>query len=317
VELLPVPAQQAAQYLVRVGISPVRPGCRALAARLMESPDSALARALAQPLMLALLRDRLAMDDDVRELIELDRIGDREGIEGNLLDRVVPLAYQPTTARPARITLETARRALDFFAANLTREAVRDFAWWDIPRWLPCGPRMWFTALLAGLLWGIGNGVCVLINGWSLGPDFGTVREALISVLVNGPDVAMLAGLAVAQPGRAAAARRRAAFSRAVIRLSCVSGLIIAIADGVGRGVKYGLLDVGAWAVLTLLLAKPPSIRRSGRRLTLAVDTPGTLSIPAGIFGIFVGGIINYLPDGIMSALIGSVLNALTDGVTG
>jgi hypothetical protein len=144
------------------------------------------------------------------------------------------------------------------------------------------------------------------------GPRTGT--HTLISGLINGPNVEMLAGQAVAQPGHEAAARRRAAFSRAVILLGCVSGLINAVADGVGGGIKYGLLDAGAWAVLAVLLAKPPRIRRSGRRLTLAFDTPGTLSIPAGIFGIFVGGMIAYGPDGIISALIGSVLNAVTDG---
>jgi hypothetical protein len=314
VELLPLYAGQAANYLVRVGVSPTRPGCQAVATRLIQDPGGALALAVAQPLMLVLLRDRLAADDDVRELMESDRRGDTEGIEDSLLDLVVPLAYRPATrARPVSPT--AARELLGFLAANLTRQGVREFAWWDMPTWLPRGPRVMVTAVLAGVLWDIGNGACVLADRWLLGPDFGTGRDALLAALMNGPSVAMFAGLAVAQPGHGAAARRRAAFSRTVILTGGVCGSISAIAVLAALGPWYGLLDAAGTAVFTLLLAKTPRLRRSGGRLTVAFDDPATLSVPAGTCAVFLSTIIRYLPEGIMPALVGSVVDTLTQGL--
>ncbi|GAA3918840.1 hypothetical protein [Actinoplanes auranticolor] len=311
VELLPVPANHAVDYLLRVSVSPTRPGCRAVADLLTRAPEGPLARAVAQPLMLALLRDRLAADDDVHELLELNRAGNAEGIEECLLDRVIALAYRS----PGRISPTAARELLNFLAANLASRGVREFAWWDMPKWLPQGPRTLATTILVTVVWGIGNGATMMADRLVLGPSFGTARDVLITALMSGPNTAMFAALAVAQPGYGAAARRRAAFSRTVIQYGCVCGAFFHIGVQMALPLRYAPFDLAGTVVFTLLLAKRPSLRWSDRRLSLAFDNPATLSAPVGACAVFLGNFIRFLPDGVLSAFGGAVGQALTLGL--
>ncbi|WP_436532927.1 hypothetical protein [Actinoplanes sp. HUAS TT8] len=310
-ELLPVPVDHAVEYLLRVSVSPTRPGCRAVADHLMRAPNGPLARTVAQPLMLALLRDRLAADDDVHELLELERAGNATGIEECLLDRVIALAYRS----PGRVSPTAAQALLNFLAANLNSRGVRDFAWWDMPKWLPQGPRTLATMVLVTVVWSIGNGATILADRLVLGPGFGTARDVLIAALLDGPGTAMFAALAVAQPGHGAAARRRAAFSRTVIRYGFVCGVFSHIGAQMTLPMRYAPFDIAGTVVFTLLLAKKPALRRRDGRLRVTFDNPATLSAPIGACAVLLGMFIRFLPDGVVPAFSGAVGQTLALGL--
>jgi hypothetical protein len=312
-ELLPVRPDQAAAYLLRVSVSPIRPGCRAVLERLAQNPDGPLARAVAQPLMLALLRDRLAADDDTHDLLAIDQAGDTAAIEECLLDRVISLAYR--SAGP--ISPTAARALLDFLAANLTRRDIREFAWWDMPAWLPRGPRTLATAVFVAVVWSATLGVVIATHVLVVGPveGFESALDVLLGVSAVAAPTAMYAVLAVAQPGWDASLRSRAAYSRTVIRYGFVCGVVPAILVFKDSGVTYALCDAAGTAIFVLLMAKRLSLRWTAGRLTTAVSNPATLSAPVGACATFLGFFVRYLPEGVIPALGGTVMPTLTAGL--
>jgi hypothetical protein len=313
-ELLPVGPDQAAAYLRRVSVSPMRPGCRAVVDRLTQNPDGPLARAVAQPLMLALLRDRLAADDNVHDLLAIDHADDAAAIEESLLDRVVDLAYR--SAGPVSGT--AARVLLDFLAANLSRRGIREFAWWDMPRWLPPAPRTLATAVLVAVVWSATLGVVIAVQFLVVGPveaGFESAVDVLLGVSMTTPPVAMYAVLAVAQPGWDASLRSRAAYSRTVVRYGCVCGAVTTILVFKESGVTYALCDAAGSAIFVLLMAKRPSLRWASGRLRTTVSNPATLSAPVGACATFLGYFVRYLPEGVIPALGGTIMPTLEVGL--
>ncbi len=141
VEPAPVRADDALA-LLRLATRPPSRQCRwdILAAHLAERPGSPVAEALASPLMVALARAIYADGDaDPGELADTRRFPAAEAVEHHLLDALVPALYgrarrqDPSRRRDA----DLARHHLGRIAAGLREQDTRDFAWWQLYRWLP------------------------------------------------------------------------------------------------------------------------------------------------------------------------------------
>ncbi|WP_158854235.1 hypothetical protein [Saccharothrix deserti] len=121
-ELLPVPAADAADYLDGLNRDDAAPRWAQLTAHLREHPDSVVAHALDSPLTLTLLRDHTDADL-VRDLLMPGRFNVREDVENALLDRSVGTGEH--------------RALLTFVAARMLEQGnTRDLAWWQIHRWV-------------------------------------------------------------------------------------------------------------------------------------------------------------------------------------
>jgi hypothetical protein len=192
VHLDAIPASTAADYLERCLPGPIPHGWRRLVDRLRQHPEGPLARGLASPLALSLLRDTYHPDDDVAALLDPAVTTGAHTLEDHLLDRVIPSAYTARVGQPQPpYSVACARAALTFLAIRMTTDHTRDLAWWRIPRWAPAAPRIILTGLLYGLLIGISAGLATasktgmiaggivigLVVGLSTGWGFGIVCE--------------------------------------------------------------------------------------------------------------------------------------------
>jgi hypothetical protein len=162
IELRPIDAATAADYLRRVQRDPPPDGWSDLIGRIRASRESPLTKALNSPLTLTLVRDTYQTGDDARELLDFcDRISPdkaTEEITGHLLDRVLPAAYAPRPGQPpTRYDLQTAQNALTKIAAQMNQD--RDLEWWRLPAWAPARPRATVSGLVAGLVVGLGIGL--------------------------------------------------------------------------------------------------------------------------------------------------------------
>ncbi|TQM80000.1 hypothetical protein FHX81_2321 [Saccharothrix saharensis] len=121
-ELLPVPAADAADYLDGLNRDDTAPQWTQLTAHLRGHPDSVVAHTLDSPLTLTLLRDHTDADL-VRDLLTPGRFNVREEVENALLDRSVGAGEH--------------RALLTFVAARmLEQDNTRDLAWWQIHWWV-------------------------------------------------------------------------------------------------------------------------------------------------------------------------------------
>ncbi|PJI99768.1 hypothetical protein BX264_7129 [Streptomyces sp. 2333.5] len=151
-ELLPVSAQDAAEYLTRCQAQPPPEAWRSLVRHIRMNPSGAVAEALDTPLMLTLMRDTYRGD----QRFDPERFADRAAVEDHLLDRVLPAAYnddRPGQPR-SRYSLGQAERWLGVIAHQMNSEGSRDLAWWQVPRWRPAWPRTAASCLLLGFLAG-------------------------------------------------------------------------------------------------------------------------------------------------------------------
>ncbi len=175
----------AAEYLNWAALGPLPAGWDLLLRHLREQPNSALT-GLSTPLALTLIRDTYGADDDVSELLNS---GCRDHIEQHLIARVLPKAYTPRPGRPPpRYNLAQATQVLTFIASRMNQYHTGDFAWWQIPRWVPVAPRILVSVLAGGLIgaltsWfmaclavGFGYNFFHLGFGLGLGIFFGFVR---------------------------------------------------------------------------------------------------------------------------------------------
>ncbi|MFE1882701.1 NACHT domain-containing protein [Streptomyces diastatochromogenes] len=124
----------AADHLLRLPLpDPVPEAWRELTRRLVEQPNSAVAKALTKPLALSLLRELGPDSGTVEEILGLR--GSR-AVEDRLLDHAVRAAYTPRPGckRP-RYSPEQAERTLRYIAGRLTEENTYDLRWWQIPCW--------------------------------------------------------------------------------------------------------------------------------------------------------------------------------------
>lgn len=157
VELQPLDAQLAADYLRRVQVDPPPSGWQSVVDGLRNAPDGPLARALNSPLAVSLIRDTYRAGDDLHELLDVvDRAADTEAaqaaLEMHLLGRVIPAAYRERLGEPrSAYDAATAERALRRIAERMTQDGVRDLRWWRIPTWVRRAPRACACGVVAGV----------------------------------------------------------------------------------------------------------------------------------------------------------------------
>lgn len=170
VELQPVQTQTAVDYLQRSKVTGDSRWDMVFDA-MRSRPESALARAMASPLMLYLAQTSYR-DGSTRpaELLSSKEFGSREDIEDRLLDRYLPATY--TEDSPGPYTESRARRYLRLLARQMRRDKTVDFAWWQINSPLT-GPLVslafgcawgWFLHALFGMGMGMATGLLAALG---------------------------------------------------------------------------------------------------------------------------------------------------------
>ncbi|WP_030186157.1 hypothetical protein [Streptomyces sp. NRRL S-813] len=154
-ELLPVPREEAAAYLLHPLPEPPPPSWRRLTAQLLDEreADAPTVRALSSPLAIALLWEAYGTDGPVEELLDRSRFPGPRAVEDHLLDSAVTAAYTPRPGyRRPRHSPEQAERTLRYIARRLSEDGTRDLRWWHMPGWLPARPRTVVVGVLVFLL---------------------------------------------------------------------------------------------------------------------------------------------------------------------
>lgn len=184
VELQPVEAEDAADYLTRVQIDPAPFGWQELARRLRRARDSPVSRALSSPLNLTLVRDTYRYEKELEELDAFLRFCDAPDrnashISDYLLDRVVTAAYGRSPGDPPlRYNLDTARRTLGWLANQMKEDELQ---WWWIRSWArPPTSRIIATGLAFGVVAGI---AAALAGGIPFGLTIGLTAALTFGLL--------------------------------------------------------------------------------------------------------------------------------------
>ncbi|MBE1488430.1 NACHT domain-containing protein [Plantactinospora soyae] len=262
-ELLPVPATEAADYLTRSQVHPTPPAWQRLVEHLQGTPESAVSSALDNPLMLTLVRDTFPTPAEVDDLLTPGRFASRAEVEVHLLGRVLAAAYRSRPGqRPNSYSLDQASRWLGYLAAEMSRRNTRDLAWWQIRRWAPASLRSIPDVVASSIGYGVTVSVLLVIAF-----DAGSrVAAGIGAGLVNG----ITTGMLLEWQDR----RRDAGHSRLRLLRGCppnfvdsltvglASGLLSGLAGGVAVGFALGLgrgpvtlLVVGVGAALAFGLA--------------------------------------------------------------
>jgi hypothetical protein len=249
IELRPIDARDAANYLERVQLHPPPEGWHDLIGRIRASPESPLANALNSPLTLTLVRDTYQAKDNARDLLNFcDHISPgkaAEEITGHLLDRLLPTAYARRPGqRPPRYDLQTAQNALAKIAAQMNQDGARDLQWWRLPAWAPARPRAVFSGLAAGLAVGLAVG---LVFGLVGGPVVG-LGAGMGSGLVAGLMIAAVGGSVGGTPRRIGKLRidelvdlELGDMVMSNMVLGGLAGLVVGLVFGLGAGLAGGL----------------------------------------------------------------------------
>jgi hypothetical protein len=248
VELQPVEAREAADYLVRSATDPLPQDRQRLVDRVRAVPDGPVAQALDSPLMLGLVRDTYGRDDDVGELLDTDRFPTREAVEDHLLARVVPVAYRAgPDAPPPREGVEQAQRWLGHLAYRMHRDATRDFAWWRLHRWIPAWRHVMGTGLVSGALFGA---LCGALGWWGGRPGPGFAVGLLVGPAAALFEAAVLNGDECTE-ARVIARRVERGYVLATMVTGVIAGVLL---DGAAVGSLVGLV---AGVVAALVVAVP------------------------------------------------------------
>lgn len=241
-ELLSVPAQEAADYLIRCQVQPPLPAWQRLAEHLRVAPDSAVSTALGTPLMLTLVRDTFSAPAEVDDLLTPGRFTSQAEVEGYLLGRALPAAYRSRPGQlPAPYSLEQATRWLGYLATEMNHRNTRDLAWWHIRQWAPAPIRIVTMALPSAL--GLGS---------SIGPVFGLVFGVTTGIVVglatglaNGVAIGLTVGLR--EGHRYAPVRRprkrvwKPSFPQGNLAAGLAGGLASGLAAGIASVITVGL----------------------------------------------------------------------------
>lgn len=166
VELQPLKAVEAAQYLIDGASDPAR--WAPVTAYLAKNRHTELAKALSTPLTIWLARVVYQHPgSNPQELLTAGWATTRQGIERRLLDRLIPAAYKAAVGgRPACTDrhADRARRALVTLARHLHGQRTYDLAWWQLNE-LPPGPAAQAAlVMLVGLTATISLGLTVAVG---------------------------------------------------------------------------------------------------------------------------------------------------------
>jgi hypothetical protein len=254
-ELLPVPAQEAADYLIRCQVQPPPPAWQRLTEHLRAVPDSAVSTALDNPLMLTLVRDTFATPAEIDDLLTPGRFTTRAEVEAHLLDRVLPAAYRPRPGQPPPLySLDQATRWLGYLASEMNHRDTRDLAWWHVRQWAPAPFRVATMALPSALGFGFAIGTIFwLLFGLPTG-----IAVAIASGSANGIAIGLTLGLREGHRGVDGRWRKRlrwkTATSEGSLEAALVGGLVGGLAAGISAGLAAGVA-IGLTAALTFGLA--------------------------------------------------------------
>lgn len=338
-ELQPVPAADAAEYLTRCQLQPLPREWQRLVDYIRERPDSAVASALDSPLTLSLIRDAFRVPHEVDDLLHPTRFSTRAEVEDYLLAKILPTAYKDRPGQPpGRYSLEQARRWLGYIASRMNGQRTRDLAWWRVHRWVSPFARI----LTAGLMVAVTTGVV-------LGLADAAVFEAgdgdgIAIGLLGGLGIGAIGGVAagLASERREPSSQRRGAtrWSAPTARFNPVVGLFTGLAVGITACIvlseepQFGFvlgfpggLGIGLVSGATAGLASAVTPRRraavAGRdglrwdqltkQFNLAVGIAAGL--PAGLsLWLTKGGLQSGLPDGIAFVIAFGFLDGFLKG---
>ncbi|MER5197348.1 NACHT domain-containing protein [Streptomyces sp. NPDC002755] len=329
IRLLPLKAQDAADYLRRDAGSPDAPAAHRwnqVIAHL--GTTSPVGEVLATPLGLFLARtiynprpgtaaSPLAPHPD--ELCNAAAYPDPTALNTHLFHAFIPAAYASQQPRPPRWTADQAHRAFVFLARfqQHQRAGSPDIAWWELPKAIPKRTRRLVFGLATGLPTGITAGLVTQ-------PLFG-----LMAGFVAGLVTVTAAGLMTAFMGAGTPrVRLRLALSAHVHSLGLVFVLglwlvaslvigtvvgLVAVLNGIGTahglwlGIMSGFLVGSAALFMSVLVADAPDLTASPGPVTLfASDRRTFLTFMLTVAAVF--GIIIALPSGIV---VGSVFGIL------
>lgn len=154
IEVRPVRAREAADYLVRDQVGDQAAGWREVGAYLKAHPDSVVAATLDNPLTLSLARSAFQHTDPTA-MTDPERFPTTAALREHLLDRALVNAYPDDRQRAYAV------KWLSWIAHRMGTD--RDLSWWHIPRWIPRWEHMYRTVsatTIAGVL-SIGLGLLV------------------------------------------------------------------------------------------------------------------------------------------------------------
>lgn len=136
-ELLPIDATQAANYLASCQVQPLPQSWQDLVTYLRHDNGSAVTQALDNPLTLTLVRDIYGPGGQADELVNSGRFPTQETVENHLLDQVLPAAYAHHPDQPVPpYTADQAQRWLGYLALRMNQDGkTRDLAS-DLRKWL-------------------------------------------------------------------------------------------------------------------------------------------------------------------------------------
>jgi len=335
-ELLPVSARDAANYLTRCEVQPAPPSWQRLVGHLRAMPESAVTTALDTPLMLTLVRDIFRGPTDVDDLLAAGQFMSQAEVEGYLLERVLPALYRARLGgKPNPYSLDQATRWLGCIATEMNRRNTRDMSWWHIRQWVPATFRITALALPSAL------GAAT-----SIGPIVGLIfglRSGITLGLTGGIANGLAVGLAAGLPdGRSSAGSRwlkRQRWSPAVPRgnaaTALAAGLAVAtvcgIAIGLGSGFTAGIavaLTFGpaCGTVEGLLYARRNAGPRRLKQLRWsAIASKGGAAVGLGfglVFGLVLGltaglrfGLLAGFFTGLFAGLAAGLLFVLVNGL--
>jgi hypothetical protein len=250
IELQPLSAASAAEYLSRCRPHPLEPAWQCLIDRLRHN-DSAVASMMATPLVLSLVRDAFPDAREIEQVLDLRQSRPAAVVEEILLGRIVEVAYRHRPGTPApTYSLAQAQQWLAYLASRLSQEGTHDLAWWQIPCWTSASFRIVVMALLlaipsasAGmLLFGSVFGVIGMIG-------MGLIVETVISITT---------AFVCARGGRQPYVFTRARPQRVIFSAHGVIGFAIAVIGGVVAsrlpGIAGGLVGRLAFAAVVGVL---------------------------------------------------------------
>jgi hypothetical protein len=247
-ELLPIDAEQAAQYVAASGrIDPLPAPWQHVVDHLRKYPEGVVAQALTTPLMLSLVRDTYGPGERVDELLDGDRFATREAIEDHLLDRVLPAAYTPHPSRSVPYTADQARRWLGQLARQMNEAGTHDLTWWQIPRWVPTWPRAVvtvavttiFSVLSAFLIWSLSGLAAHMDPHAAAQAGLPTTLAALFGDALGYAFMFGAGLLLMSSPGEGSRRRDGLRWSRTEILMIVLLGLGV----GYGYGLEQGILN--------------------------------------------------------------------------
>lgn len=323
VELQPVDAVSAADYLARVQLDPAPTGWSVLVRHLRSNPGGPVAQALSSPLNLTLVRDTYRDEEEIKDFLRFCNAPagqySREDISDHLLDQVLPAAYASRPGDPPPCyDLKTANDALRCLAGLMKEYELPELPWWWIRTWAPAAPRIIATGAAFGVCVGIAAG---LASGIPFGVTLGLTAALMFGLLFGSVDRSP----SPTPPRMLRHVIRPKTVIRALpmglagaIPIGLPAGLAVGfkagLPAGLAAGLAFGLAGGFAFELQAVLWqsgaenAGSPTPRRSWRSNRL---TGLTVGLTGGVAGGLAFGIAFGLAGGLATGLAGGLGAAL------